>query len=119
MKGMILMQAVFLVIKHADQVDAIMNALAEAGIRGATVIDSAGMAKSITAQNSNLAMVQLLRGILSGEDDSHKSKTLFIIVHDDQVEAVKAAVTSVTGDLSKPNAGIMFGVPVSFSEGIS
>ncbi len=113
------MQAIFLVIKQIELVDSIMNALAEAGIRGATACDSEGMASSIARTENNVALVQLLRGILSGEDASHKSKTLFIIVKDEQVEDVKKAITSVTGDLSKPNAGIMFGVPVSFAEGIS
>ncbi|MBQ1537844.1 MAG: hypothetical protein IIZ73_05990 [Ruminococcus sp.] len=113
------MQAIFLVIKQVDMVDSIMEALADAGIRGGTAIDSAGMARSITHLNQNVAMVQLLRGILNGEDESHKSKTIFVIVKDEEVEAVKKAIIDVTGDLSKPNAGIMFGVPVSFTEGIS
>jgi nitrogen regulatory protein PII len=113
------MQAIFLVIKQVDLVDDIMSALAKAGIRGGTAISSEGMASSLTRLSDNLAMVQLLRGILSGEDDSHKSKTIFVIVKDEQVESVKQAIRSVTGDLSKPNAGIMFGLPVSFVEGIS
>ncbi len=112
------MTAVFFVLKKIDLVDAIMNSLAEAGIRGGTVIDSAGMAGSIAKMNSNVAMVQLLRGILSGEDDSHKSKTIFVIVRDDRIETVKKAITAVTGELSKPNAGIMFGIPISFVDGI-
>lgn len=116
---MIIMQAIILVLKQVGQADRIMSALAEAGIHGATAIDSTGMAKSLTKLNENIAMVQLLRGILSGEDDSHKSKTLFVVVKDEQVEKVRDAIRSVTGDLSKPNAGIMFGVPVSFAEGIS
>lgn len=113
------MQAIFLVIKQTELVDDIMSALANAGIRGGTAIDSAGMARSLTKLDSNMSTVQLLRGILSGEDDSHKSKTIFVIVNDEQVDDVKEAITSVTGELTKPNAGIMFGVPVSFAEGIS
>lgn len=113
------MQAIFLVIKQTELVDSIMSALAETGIRGGTAIDSVGMASSITRMSNNLAMVQLLRGILSGEDDSHKSKTIFVIVKDEQVDDVRKAITGVTGDLSKPNAGIMFGLPVSFVDGIS
>jgi nitrogen regulatory protein PII len=113
------MQAIFLVIKQTELVDDIMNALANAGIRGGTAIDSEGMASSLSRMSTNMQMVQLLRGILSGEDDSHHSKTIFIIVKDEQVDDVKKAITSVTGDLSKPNAGIMFGLPVSFAEGIS
>lgn len=113
------MQAIFLVIKQVELVDDIMNALADAGIKGGTAIDSEGMASSLSRMSSNMQMVQLLRGILSGGDDSYRSKTLFVIVKDEQVEDVKKAIMSVTGDLSKPNAGIMFGIPVSFTEGIS
>ncbi len=112
------MQAIFLVIKQTELVDDIMTSLSDAGIRGGTAIDSQGMAVSLTKMNQNMAMVQLLRGILSGEDDSHRSKTIFVVVKDSQVETVKKAITAVTGDLSKPNAGIMFGVPISFVEGI-
>lgn len=113
------MQAIFLVLKQIELVDKIMSELYSAGIKGATAIDSEGMASSLTRTNENTPMVHLLLDILSGEDDSHKSKTIFIIVKDEQVEDVKRAVHSVTGDLSKPNAGIMFGLPVSFVEGIS
>ncbi len=113
------MQAIFLVLKQLKLVDSIMEALADAGIRGATAIDSEGMARSLTRLNQNAAMVHLLKGILKGEDEAHKSKTVFIIVNDEQVDDVKQAIKSVTGDLSKPNAGIMFGIPVSFVEGIS
>ena len=113
------MQAIFLVLKQVELVDSIMKALFEAGIRGATAIDSVGMANTLSKMSENIAMVHLLRGILAGEDDSHKSKTLFVVVNDEQAEIVKTAIRSVTGDLAKPNAGIMFGIPVSFAEGIS
>ena len=114
-----MMQAIFLVLKQTELVDSIMKALFNAGIRGATAIDSVGMANTLTKMNENIAVVHLLRGILSGEDDSHKSKTLFVVVSDEQTETVKDAIRSVTGDLAKPNAGIMFGIPVSFAEGVS
>ena len=102
------MQLLFLVIKE----------LAKAGIRGGTAIDSIGMAKSISDMDS-LPMIGVLRQILNGEDASQKGKTIFVAVHDEQVEAAKKAITSVTGDLSKPNAGVLFGVPITFAEGIN
>ena len=108
-----------MVLKRTELVDSIMTALFNAGIRGATAIDSVGMANTLAKMDENTPMVHLLRGILAGEDDSHKSKTLFVVVNDDQAEIVKNAIHTVTGDLAKPNAGIMFGIPVSFAEGIS
>ena len=59
MKGRIKMQLLFLVIKRIELVDEIMRSLAQAGIRGGTVIDSVGMAKSISTMD-NLPMICLL-----------------------------------------------------------
>ena len=47
MKGRIKMQLLFLVIKRIELVDEIMRSLAQAGIRGGTVIDSVGMARTL------------------------------------------------------------------------
>ncbi len=112
------MQLLFLVIKRIELVDEIMKSLANAGIRGGTAIDSVGMAKSISNMD-NLPMINVLREILNGEDTSQKGKTIFVAVKDEQVEDAKNAIKSVTGDLSQPNAGVLFGVPITFAEGIN
>jgi len=57
------MQLLFLVIKRIELVDEIMRSLAQAGIRGGTVIDSVGMAKSISTMD-NLPMIGVLRFLL-------------------------------------------------------
>lgn len=112
------MQLLFLVIKRVELVDEIMKSLAKAGVRGGTAIDSVGMAKSISNMD-NLPMINVLREILHGEDTSQKGKTIFVAVKDEQVEDAKNAIISVTGDLSQPNAGVLFGVPITFAEGIN
>ena len=64
-------------------------------------------------------MISVLREILNGEDEVQKGKTIFVVLHDEQLEDAKKAITKVTGDLSKPNAGVLFAVPVTFAEGIN
>jgi hypothetical protein len=76
------------------------------------------MAKSISDMD-NLPMIGVLRAMLQGEDPNQKGKTIFVAVHEEQVEIAKDAIHSVTGDLTKPNAGVLFGVPISFAEGIN
>ncbi|WP_294490409.1 hypothetical protein [uncultured Ruminococcus sp.] len=112
------MQLLFLVIKRVELVDEIMHALASAGIRGGTCIDSMGMAKSISDMD-NLPMIGVLRALLSGEDPDQKGKTIFVAVHEDQVQTARNAIVSVTGDLTQPNAGVLFGVPITFAEGVN
>ncbi|WP_294473101.1 hypothetical protein [uncultured Ruminococcus sp.] len=112
------MQLLFLVIKRVELVDEIMHALATAGIRGGTCIDSMGMAKSISDMD-NLPMIGVLRALLSGEDPDQKGKTIFVAVHEDQVQTARNAIVSITGDLTQPNAGVLFGVPITFAEGVN
>ena len=89
------MQLLFLVIKRIELVDEIMRSLAQAGIRGGTVIDSVGMAKSISTMD-NLPLIGVLRSILSGEDAAQKGKTIFVAVADDQVDVARNTGVSAT-----------------------
>ncbi len=112
------MQLLILIIKRTELVDEIMKALAEVGVMGGTAIDSVGMAKSISTMD-NLPTIGLLREMLKGEDPAMKGKTILVVVKDEQVEVAKKAILSVTGDLNTPNAGVLFGLPVSFAMGIN
>ena len=76
------------------------------------------MAKSISGAK-NLATIGLLSSILKGVDPAQKGKTVFVVVDDEQVQSAIAAIKSVTGELSQPNAGVLFTVPISYAEGIN
>ena len=112
------MQLLFLVIKRVELVDEIMIALAQAGVRGGTSIDSVGMAKSISGAE-NLATIGLFSSIVKGVDPTQKGKTVFVVVDDEQVQSAIAAIKSVTGELTQPNAGVLFTVPITYAEGIN
>ena len=112
------MQLLFLIIKRTEIVDDIMQSLANAGIRGGTCIDSVGMAKSIS-EMSTLPTIGVLNSILKGDDPAQKGKMIMVAINDDQVEIAKKAITDITGDLNEPNAGVLFGVPITFAEGIN
>lgn len=112
------MQLMFLIIKRTELVDDIMKALASIGVHGGTAIDSVGMAKSISTMD-NLPTIGFLREMLKGEDPSKKGKTIFFAVQDEQVDAAKEAILKITGDLSLPNAGVLFAVPITFALGMN
>lgn len=113
-----MMQLLFVIIKRTEILDDVMKALATAGIHGGTALDSTGMAKSISGMD-NLPAISVLREILSGDNNSQKGKTIFVAVHDDQLDTAVKAVKSVTGDLNKPNAGVLFALPITYSEGLT
>jgi hypothetical protein len=47
------------------------------------------------------------------------NRTIFSVVHDDQVEPVMALLRRVCGDLSDPMTGIAFTVPLDRVEGLA
>lgn len=110
------MQLIYVIIKQIDKTDDLMVALANAGVKGATILESTGMAKALYKLES-LQSVDILKQIMNKEI-ANASNTILIAVNDDMVDTVRETVKAVLGDLSVPNAGVIFGVPITFSEGI-
>ncbi|WP_040196515.1 hypothetical protein [Candidatus Soleaferrea massiliensis] len=108
------MQLVFIVLNKTEYLEDLLMSLAENGISGATILDSTGMARVI-GNNEDLRMFGALRMMFNPERE--ESKTIFTVLDEAKVPQLKKAVGSVI-DLSKPDTGILFGVPVSFVEGI-
>lgn len=48
-----------------------------------------------------------------------ENKTIFTVVDKDDLERLERTVTSVLGDLRKPNTGIMVAVPVCYFAGFN
>lgn len=110
------MQLIFVIIKQLNLTDVLMVELANAGVKGATILDSEGMAKYLY-KSENVQTLDLLKQILNKENPN-ESKTIIMAVNDDMVDTVRETVKKVVGDFNVPNAGVMFGVPITFTEGI-
>lgn len=109
-------QLLIIILKKSEVVDTLMQALAEKGIKGGTVIETTGMAKSLTS-STNLQIIGAISSLL-GNIPPANSKMIMLALPEDKLEDAKDVVHAVCGDLSKPNAGVMFAIPISFSEGI-
>ena len=108
------MQAFVLVLNRTEYLDTLLTRMSESGITGATVLDSRGMARILCDEDT--PMFGSLRSFLNPERRS--SKTVFVILEDEQVSSVRALVNEVTGGLDAPDTGIMFATPVLFAEGL-
>lgn len=110
-----LMELLMVILKKVELVDDIMHKLAESGVRGGTIIDGTGMAKSLVNMD-DLPMFGMLRYIISDEEKL-KSKILLFALKEEKVTEVKDKIKEVIGDLSEPNTGIMFTIPIKNVEG--
>ena len=110
------MQLIYIIMKQINRTDELMVALANAGVKGATILDSEGMAKYLY-KAENVQTLDFLKQILHKEN-ANASKTIILAVNDDMVDTVRTTVKSILGNFDTPNVGVMFGVPISFTDGI-
>lgn len=109
-------QLLVLILNKVECLKEIMDELADKGITGATILDSRGIAHSMMDDNAAYSFLGSLRSLL---DPAHKeSKTVLMVINDPALPVISEVVNRVTGGLDKPDTGVMFCVPVSYSEGL-
>lgn len=112
------MKLLFFVLNETEKLDDVLTELATNGIKGATVIDSMGMARILSNNHDDneISFLSSLRSFLSPERE--KNNLIFTVIRENQLETAVKAIESVTGDLSQKNTGVIFSVPVDFTKGI-
>jgi len=109
--------AVFLVMQNLDRLPELLEAWAEAGIPGATVIESFGLHCLRTCgYRDDLPLIPSLDALLRGNSESNR--TCFAIVDMAEVDNLVAVTERVLGKLDTPNTGILFVLPVLRVEGL-
>lgn len=109
------MKMLMLILNKTDVMEDLLHAFADGGVRGATILDSIGMARAIGDYRDGLFLGALTRLL---DPDADENKTLFTVVRDDQVQHVLDIITSVVGDLDQPDTGIVFTMPIEYLKGI-
>ncbi|MFA9381424.1 MAG: hypothetical protein ACERKO_10245 [Acetanaerobacterium sp.] len=107
------MKLLFLVLNKVELLDPILEQLAGEGITGATVLSSKGMAR-VLADYNELSFLGSLRTVVS--PDRQENKTMFMVLSDGKVDTAVHAIEKIV-DLSQPDSGILFTVPVDFQKG--
>jgi nitrogen regulatory protein PII len=111
------MNLVVFVLDCSEQCPDLLNAWEEAGAVGITILESTGLRRVQAALREDLPLMPSLRDLLAGQETHHR--TLFTVVPDDAtVDRIVAATERVVGDLSRPNSGFLFVVPVSRALGL-
>ena len=72
---------------------------------------------SIIEKMDDLPIFGMLRSILADDDEHDAVKVMFFVMEDEEMKEARKIIRDVIG-LDEPNTGIMFGVPVSFVEGL-
>ena len=110
------MQVLFFILKQVELMNDILHALGEAGIKGGTILVAKGMGEALMNM-VDIPMFGVLRSLLSNEE-KEDVKILMFVVQDNEVVPTASAIKKVV-DLSKPNTGILFSVPIYYCEGLN
>lgn len=107
------MEVLFIVLNDLSYLDKILERFVELKVRGATMLDSTGMARAIMDSEG-------LNFLLSGpflhslDQEQKMSKTIFTVIPEGKkTEEVVDAVRKIVEDSKKQVIGFMFTVPVS------
>lgn len=109
------MKLVVFILNQVDKLEQLLCALSESKISGATIVESTGMARALYNMEDG-AFLGSLRLFLNPEQD--ENRMIFMVLQEEQISVVRKVVTEVIGDLSKPNTGILFTLPIDSVEGL-
>lgn len=104
-----------LILEKEEYLNELLLELNDVGVKSATVTNSSGMMGHL----SSLGEEQIISTLRPLFTPAHtENKTIFMILNQEKVEVARETIRKVLGDLSKPETGILFGVPLLFTEGI-
>ncbi len=112
------MYLIVLVVNDPFHCKGLLNSWKEAGVPGATIIESLGLQRALKGVvRDNLPLMPTLEDIESGEES--RNRTMFSVVLDQEtVQRVRIATETLLGSLEAEGTGFMFVVPVSDAFGL-
>lgn len=109
------MKLLVFVLNQVELLPAVLRKLEYAGLRGATILQSRGMAMTLSKSFGGSFLGSLYAMM---DPDRDENKTVFMVLKDEEVRKAIELIESEAGDFDKPNTGILFTVPVDFTKGI-
>lgn len=103
------------ILNKVHLLDELLVELNKKGIGSATMINATGMMQQLASLDTERIIATLRPFITSNHSEN---KLLFTILDETDVDVARAVIGEVVGDLSKPETGILFTLPVLFTEGI-
>lgn len=108
------MKLIVFVLNNEDLLEQVLEAYAEAGIQGATILDSEGMGRFLSYE---VPLFAEFRRFMKG--NKPYNKTIISVVRDhDLIPRLEELLDKVCGGLRNPGTGIFFTVPVDHAVGL-
>ncbi|WP_422477696.1 P-II family nitrogen regulator [Pleomorphochaeta sp. DL1XJH-081] len=108
------MKLLVFVLNNEEFLEEVLEAYVEAGVTGATILDSEGMGRFLAYEVPLFAgFKEFMKG------NKPYNKTILSVVRDDAVvKEVRSLIDPLVGGLDNPGTGIMFTIPVDWVSGL-
>jgi len=108
------MKLLVFVLNNEEYLEEVLEAYIEAGVTGATILDSEGMGRFLTYEVPLFAgFKEFMKG------NKPYNKTIISVIRDEKtIDRVKALLDDIIGGLDNPGTGIMFTLPVDWASGL-
>lgn len=109
------MHLLVFILKKVELLEDIIKQLADHNITGGTILDAQGVAESLSYMR-DIPMFRRIRQALEDEEQT-SCKLLLFVLKDEHLLEARDTIREVV-DLSAPNSGILFAMPLTFVEGL-
>ncbi len=109
------MELLVFILNQPEYLDEVLEGFLSVGISGATVIDSTGMGRTLC---DKVPIFGGIRGMIQGCRPNNLTILTVVRNKDERDQAIKV-IEGTLGDLSQPNAGFFFCLPVSMAKGFA
>lgn len=107
------MKLLVFVLNKEEFLEDVLEAYVEAGVAGATLLDSEGMGRFLAYE---VPLFAGFKEFMKGNKPYNKT-IISVIKNDAVISRVKTLVDQVVGGLENPGTGIMFTIPVDWATG--
>ncbi len=108
------MKLLVFVLNDEEYLEEVLQAYVEAGVTGATIVDSEGLGRFLTYE---VPLFAGFKEFMKGNKPYNKT-ILSVVRNEATIERVKALVDEIVGELENPGTGIMFTLPVDWAAGL-
>jgi hypothetical protein len=114
-----MMYMIMFVSKTVEQASEVLDVWVKAGVKGVTILESAGMQQVIDGGiRADVGIVFSLKSLMRAQEIHHR--TLFSAIGDEEtLQRVIDATTQQVGDWSRPDVGVLFVWPLASAYGLN
>lgn len=110
---------VFLVLDDVGQEKALLAGWEQCGVAGITILESTGLGRirQRTSLRDDMPLMPSLHSLLHADEEHHRT-FISVVDGDEMVDRIIETTQNILGDMTLPNTGVLFVMPVTRVVGV-